>query len=74
METIHERTLAHINKAMGSDQGGAAFGKALTKAAKQRIETPQDLLQVAKVLMEFGGITAIVGQTLKVQALLRGAK
>lgn len=67
--TVHERLV----KALGAKRAAEVFREALTQLGDRPIETPQDMLDFAAVLIRSGGLVQAVGRSLKVQALLRGA-
>jgi hypothetical protein len=66
---IHERLV----KAMGARRAAEVFREGHARFGERNIETPQDMLEFASLLIESGGLVQAVGRSLKVQALLRGA-
>ena len=66
---VHERLV----KALGSVRAAEVFRDACDRFGDRPVETPQDLLDIAEVLVRLGGLVQAVGRSLKVQALLRGA-
>ena len=66
---VHDRLV----KALGDRRAGEVFRDACGRFGDRLIETPQDMLDFAEVLVRLGGLIQAVGRSLKVQALLRGA-
>jgi hypothetical protein len=65
----HER----MSKALGPKRAEEVLRSALSQFGERSIETPQDLLELSKLLLGAGGLVKAVGESLKQQALLRGA-
>jgi hypothetical protein len=66
--------LERLVKALGERRAAEVFGEALDRFGDGNIETPQDMLDFAEILIRSGGLVQAVGRSLKVQALLRGAE
>jgi len=69
MPLVQER----MAKALGAARAGEVLAQAFNRFGERRVETPQDMLDFADVLMGSGGLVQAVGRSLKVLALLRGA-
>jgi hypothetical protein len=69
MATVHERMV----KALGPRRAGEILRETLDRFGERMLETPQDMLDFAELLIKSGGLVQAVGRSLKVQALLRGA-
>lgn len=67
--TVFER----LSKALGPKRAGEVMNEAISRLNGISVETPQDMLDVAEILVKAGGLVQAVGRSLKVQALLRGA-
>ena len=68
--TVHERMV----RALGPARAGEVLGDAFTRFGDRMVDTPQDMLDFAELLMEGGGLVQAVARSLKVQALLHGAR
>lgn len=66
---VHERLV----KALGQKRAAEVMRDTITRLGGRAIDTPQDMLDAADVLIKNGGLVQAVGRSLKVQALLRGA-
>lgn len=66
---VYER----LSKALGAKRAGEVMVDAMTRLDRNELETPQDMLDLAEILVRAGGLVQAVGRSLKVQALLRGA-
>lgn len=60
-------------KALGPKRTEEVIRSALSHFGERTMETPQDLLELSKFLLTAGGLVRSVGESLKAQALLRGA-
>jgi hypothetical protein len=65
----HERLV----KAIGGPRATQVMRDALAAIGDRRFDGPQDLLDLAMYMVKLGGLVQMVGHSLKVQALLRGA-
>lgn len=66
---VHER----LSKALGAKRAAEVMRETLGRIGGRPIDTPQDMLEFAELLVKSGGLVQAVGRSLKVQALLRGA-
>ena len=73
MPTI-DPALAKILNVMGPDRGRAAIEVAMRRAALTALRTPDDRFRFGCALMESGGIFVAIGRSIKIQAILHGAK
>jgi hypothetical protein len=64
---------AKLCKMLGDTRGNAMVRDLLAKLGKQDIRSPEDLKQVASALIDQGGLTRMIGHSIMVEALLRGA-
>lgn len=60
-------------KALGPKRTQEVLHSALSHFGERSMETPQDLLELSKFLLTAGGLVRAVGESLKAQAILRGA-
>jgi hypothetical protein len=60
-------------RALGVTRAGEVLGEAFDHFGDRRVETAQDMLELADLLIASGGLVQAVGRSLKVMALLRGA-
>jgi hypothetical protein len=65
----HER----LAKALGAPRAAQITKDALAAIGDRPFDGPQDLLDLAAYMINLGGLARMVGHSLKVQALLRGA-
>jgi hypothetical protein len=66
---VHDRLI----NALGPQRAADVLHDAYLRFGNRLIETPQDMLEFAGILVQLGGLIQAVGRSLKVQALLRGA-
>jgi hypothetical protein len=66
---VYER----LAKALGDRRAGEVYCEAYERFGERLVDTPQDMLEFAELLIRSGGLVQAVGRSLKVQALLRGA-
>lgn len=66
--------LAKILDVMGSERAQAAIVDAMRRAQLTALQTPDDRLKFAIALMKSGGIFEAIGRSIKIQAILHGAK
>jgi hypothetical protein len=62
-----------LAKAVGPRRAEEIIHNALSHFGHHSMETPQDLLVLSRFLVAAGGLVKSVGESLKAQALLRGA-
>ena len=62
-----------LAKAVGASRATQVTREALASLGDRDFDRPQDLLDLAGCFIKTGGLIQIVGHSLKVQALLRGA-
>jgi hypothetical protein len=62
-----------LAKALGPKRTEEVLRGAITHFGERPMETPQDLLELSEFLRGGGGLVKAVGDSLKSQALLRGA-
>lgn len=73
-EDMASLALTRLTRAMGEIAGKSCAQQVLAKMGKKEIETPTDLLLFANHLVERGGLMGMVGNALKITAILRGAR
>jgi len=66
--------VSRLQRAMGERAGARCAGELLAELSLREIRTPVELLRFATCLTQRGGVMEVVGSTLKVVALLRGAE
>jgi hypothetical protein len=66
---VYER----MSKALGPKRAAEVMREALAQLDDRRLEGPEDVLAFAERLIATTGLVQVVGRSLKVQALLRGA-
>jgi hypothetical protein len=62
-----------LAKALGAKRATEVSAPVLEQLGGRALETPQDLLEFAEIMIKHGGLVQAVARSLKVQALLRGA-
>jgi hypothetical protein len=65
--------MAKLNKMLGAARAEVLYHELLGPLDGQ-VKTPDQLMQVANALIEKGGLTKMIGHSLKMEALLRGAQ
>ena len=73
-ESIQTRTLERLCRAMGKEQAEALWNLCMARAGVKSLETPAELLAFGDQLTAAGGFAAVLGQSMRTHALLRGAK
>jgi hypothetical protein len=66
---IHERLV----KALGGKRAAEIMREGIAELGGRTLETPQDMMDFADVLVRSTGLIQAVGRSIKVMALLRGA-
>lgn len=66
---IHERLV----KALGGKRAAEILRDAIAELGGRTLDTPQDMMDLADVLVRSTGLLQAVGRSIKVMALLRGA-
>jgi hypothetical protein len=66
--------ITRLTRAMGERAGMSCVQELLALLGLTEIKTPTELLDFANCLRERGGVMEVVGSSLKVTALLRGAR
>jgi hypothetical protein len=62
-----------LAKALGPTRAEEVVRNAISHFGERSMETPQDLLALSRFLLTAGGLVKSVGESLRAQALLRGA-
>jgi hypothetical protein len=65
---------AKLCKMFGPAKGQTIIDEGLAQLGKSGFDTPDDMKQFAEVLIGRGGLAKMIGHTLVMEALLRGAK
>ena len=68
------RAVTQLSKILGEDKAKVMVKECLGEAGIREVKTPQELLQFAQSLAKRGGFVEVVGRSLKIQALLAGAR
>jgi len=71
---FHALALSRLTRALGPSAGPSCAQEVLAQLGLAQLKTPADLLRFANQLLGRGGLTELVGLSLKVTALLRGAR
>jgi hypothetical protein len=69
-----KRALTQLTKILGEERATLTVKECLAEATLHEVKTPQELLQFAQALSKRGGFIEVVGRSLKIQALLAGAR
>jgi hypothetical protein len=69
-----ELVITRLTRAMGRTAGMRCVEELLAQLGLTEIRTPSELLDFANSLCQRGGINEVVGSSLRVTALLRGAR
>jgi hypothetical protein len=70
---LEELVLSKLVRVLGKDKAAGVLDDALQSAQLRGIESVQELLAFANELVKTPGFPAVVGRSLKVYAILRGA-
>jgi hypothetical protein len=62
-----------LRKVLGETKGDDLVRQLLVKLGRDQLRSPDDLKQMATELMDQGGVTQMIGRSLFVEAVLRGA-
>ena len=74
-ETVFmDLVVSKLKKMLGDVKGPEVLAEILGTLGKDKIETPDDLKRVADELIARGGLTRLIGYSLRTEALLRGAR
>jgi hypothetical protein len=68
------RAVTQLSKILGEDRAKVMVKECLGEAGLTDVKTPQELLKFAQSLSKRGGFVEVVGRSLKIQALLAGAR
>ena len=74
LEMYERRAVNQLAKSLGETEAEALVKDVLAGAGIRRVRTVQDLLTLGEALIGLGGVPAIVGRSLKVHAVLKGAR
>jgi hypothetical protein len=66
--------LTKLTKMFGEEQGNKLATELTQKMEKGQVQTPDQLKEVAEALVARGGLSKMIGHSIMVEALLRGAK
>jgi hypothetical protein len=70
---LEEFALSKLVRVVGKEQATLLLDKAMASAQLEMVQTVQELLVLANVLIKNGGFPAVVGLSLKIFSILRGA-
>jgi len=65
-----QKAREQLAKIVGQEKATALVADCLTEAGLTRVETASDLNALSEAMVKRGGIIALIGRTLKVQAIL----
>jgi len=68
------RAVEQMAKVLGADEAERVLAECMRGLALDEVRSPQDLLRIADRLVQAGGFVAVVGGSLRVQAILAGAR
>ena len=71
---LHALAVNRLTRALGPSAGPSCTQEVLAHLGLTHVKTPADLLCFANQLLKRGGIIELVGLSLKLTALLRGAR
>ena len=71
--TGYSTAIGQLESMLGQEKAQTLVRECLKDANLEDVKTAQDLLNFAMHLARRGGIVEIIGRSLKVQALIRGA-
>lgn len=71
---LHALAVSRLTRALGPSAGPTCTQEVLAQLGLTHLKTPMDLLRFANQLLLRGGLIELVGMSLKVTALLRGAR
>jgi hypothetical protein len=66
--------LVKLTKMFGEDQGRQLIRELTEKMDKHQVNTADQLKEIAEALVARGGLSKMIGHSILVEALLRGAK
>jgi hypothetical protein len=70
---LEELVLSKMVRVLGQEKAAALLEETMTSVGLTRLYTVQELLFVSNALVKAGGFPSVVGRSLKVYAILRGA-
>lgn len=70
---LEELVLSKMVRVLGPDKAAILLEEMMASVGLHRINTVQELLTVSNALIKAGGFPSVVGRSLKVFAILRGA-
>lgn len=73
MDQVLDEAKLTLARVLGAERSAEAMTRARQASGVGLVASPSDLLRFAEALIQEGGFTTVVGRTLKVEALLRGA-
>jgi hypothetical protein len=71
---LTQLVLAKLTKMLGEVQARALADEIFHKVGAPQLQTPDQMKQVANELIARGGLPKMIGHSIMVEALLRGAK
>ncbi len=66
--------LQKIINLMGDDKGRRFYDETLRSLGMEELRTPNDSARFGNALIERGGVYASIGRSIKIQAILHGAR
>ena len=70
---LEELVLSKMVRVLGQEKASTMLEETMTTVGLSRINAVQELLAVSNVMIKGGGFPSVVGRSLKVYAILRGA-
>jgi hypothetical protein len=69
-----EIVFAKLRNVLGQDRANVLIQSLLAQLGLDGLRTPDDRLRFADLLVERGGVLASIGRSVKIQAILHGAR
>lgn len=73
-EVGQELVYAKLRNILGPQRAAALIQSLLAQLAIDGLRSPDDRLRFADLLVERGGVLASIGRSIKIQAILHGAR
>ena len=70
---LEELVLSKMVRVLGQEKAAILLEETMAGVGLRQLNTVQELLAVSNVLIKGGGFPSVVGRSLKVYAILRGA-
>jgi hypothetical protein len=74
LEHYQQRALSQLAKSLGDEDARVMVRDALLEVGVEYVRNADDLLQLGERLISRGGVAEVVGRSIKVHAVLKGAR